>query len=397
MRMWQSFGAFKPTDRISRNSRESGPVRASGKSNPSAPHFSRNSLQMDDPLDFEESSRPNKRRRQDVPNKRADSMEEGSTKSGSSAGAHSAAKQKHSDWSAFQLGEFRNVEDSIRIDRSPRQTRRSRHDSFASADSHDEQFTATAAQQRRSLPNTKERPRHEVLGCIEIPKSKDIPTRKTSGQSRFDRQKGASSTGARRDSEGRESPDELQGDATTQPVPKFLDEKHELSRRKFNESLISPGRKRSPSDIQPTEFASSSHQGSKRAKRNHKKLGVSILSVLFVGYGPVNKRIAKGESAAIRLSQDKLELGEDIAGSDKIEVPLRLVRMVQQGTEPSRRVRLILSRHSEAQDANNMDIEFLMALDKEKLVNVLQDMQTKVQNKEEYVPPGSFTAVDRLT
>lgn len=396
MRLWQSFGAFKPTDRISRNSRESGPVRASGKPNPSASHLSKNSLQMDDPLDFEESSRPNKRRRRDVSNKHADLMDEGSIKS---AGAHSAAKQKHTGWGARQLDEFRSVEDSIKIDRSPRQTRRSRHNSFTSADSRDEQFTATAAQQRRSLSNTKERPRKEVFGAIEIPKSKDTSARKASGQSQLDRQKGTSSTGARRVSEGRESPDELQGDATTHPVPKFLDKEHELAHRKFNESRVSPGRKRSPSDIQPTEFATSSHQGPKRAKRNHKSSGVSILSVLFVGYGPVNKRIVKGESAAIRLGQDKLELGEDLTGSDKkIEIPLRLVRMVQQGIEPSRRVRLILSRHSEAQDANNMDIEFLMALDKVKLVNVLQDMQTKIQNKEEYVPPfGSFIAVNRLT
>lgn len=382
----QSFGAFKPTDRITQNARQSGPVRASGTSKPSAFYLSRPRTQQDDEFDFEESSRPHKRRRNDASSKHPDHTDDISNRPGSQAGANVSGKHKRNGLSPRQHDEFRTVEESIRVDRSPRVTRRHQHIRFPSEDS-DEHFTLRATQQRRSLSNVKEGHRQQELEAVGIPRSRAIAAETTKSRSQFNRGEGLSPSISRRISEGRESPDELQGEATTQPIPKDFDGKNDQIRRKLLQDQRSPIRKRSPSDIQPTDFTGSQHQGSKKTKRNRNCSGPVSLDVLFIRYGDIIKRTAKGESAAILLHQDKIELGEDVTGKTTTEILLRHIVGAQQGIAPSHRVRLMLSRHSAAPGHNQVDIEFLMDLGKSKLIQVLQSsqMQIKIQDKDEYV------------
>lgn len=384
--IWQSFGAFKPTDRISQNSRESGPVRASGKSKPSGSYLSRNRPQLQEAVDFEESSRPNKRRRHDVDGQ-LELTEEVSVKSGSSTGDQSGPKHKGSGWNPRQHEEYRGVEKSIRVDHSPRSTRRAHRDRLSSADSYDEQFTSIAAQQRRSQSNTKEQPRQTKIAAIEIPKGKGVTSEKARDESEPDGQKRPSSTGTRRVSERGESPDELQGEATTQPIPKYLGERQDPSGRQFKENRTSPVRKRSPSDIQPTDFAGSSHQRSKKAKRDEKAPAELSLVLLSLRFGSVKRQSSEEKRVLLlHVSQDKLELEKEKPGTGmEVEIMLRRVRMVMQGTGSSLKVRLALLGNSDAQESNHIDLQFAAPSSKEKLIGRLRDLQIKIQDKEEYV------------
>lgn len=291
------------------------------------------------------------------------------------------------------------MEESIRVDRSPRSTRRAHRDRLSSTDSYDEKFTSAATQQRRSLANTKERPRQAKIAAIEVPKSKGTTFEKARDAPESDRQKRPSPTGTRRVSERGESPDELQGEATTQPIPKYLDERQDHSRRVL-ENRPSPMRKRSPSDIQPTDFGGSSHQRSKKAKHNEKHpWTLHCIELRSLHFGSVNKRGSKEKGFLyLFVKEDKLELQEEKRGAGKeIEIPLRHIQKAVQGIGESRRVRLGLSGLSDAQEANHIDFEFTTLEDKEMLVKVLRDMQTKIQDKEEYVHSQTLLQTDRLT
>lgn len=351
-------------------------MRASGRSNPSTFYPGRNRPHLEDAVDFEESFRPNKRRRHDAASQHFDLTEEVSVKSGSSPGTQSGVKHKSSGWNPRQHEEFRGVEESIKVDRSPRSTRRAHRDRRPSTDSYDEQFTSRATQQRRSLNNTQERPRQVKIAAIEIPKSKSTTSEKVRDEPEFGRQKRLSSTGTRCVLGRGESPDELQGEATTQPIPKYLSEKQDYFRPKLQENRTSPMRKRSLSDIKPTDFAGSSNQPSKKIKRNEKRPRDIYLELHSLRFGSVNRRKSKEATLLLHVSQDKLELEEK-----EVEILLRHVRTVVQGTRASRKVRLCLSGLS----AKDVDLEFIMAHDKERLVERLRDMQIKVQDKDEYV------------
>lgn len=351
-------------------------MRASGRSNPSNFSSGRNRPHLEDVVDFDESFRSNKRRRHDVASQHLDLTEEASVKSGSSAGSQSGVKHKSSGWKPRQHEEFRGVEESIKVDRSPRSTRRAHRDRRRpSTDSYDENFTSRATQQRRSLTNTQESPRQVKIAAIEIPKGRST-TEKVLDDPEFGRQKRLSSTGTLRALERGESPDELQGEATTQPIPKYLNERQDYFRPKLQENLTSPMRKRSPSDIQPTDVTGSSNQQSKKVKRNEKHSRNIYLGLHSLRFGSVSMRKSKEGTPLLHVSQDKLELVEN-----EVEILLRHVRMVVQGTGTSRKVRLCLSGLS----AKDVDLEFMMAHDKKQLVERLRDMQIKVQDKDEYV------------
>lgn len=150
---------------------------------------------------------------------------------------------------------------------------------------------------------------------------------------------------------------------------------------------MSPVRKRSPSDIQPTDFAGSSHRRSKKVKRNGKGPSDLYLKLRFLHFGSVIKRSSEEkELLLLRVSQDQLELEEEQLGTGKeVEIMLRHVRTVVQGGGLSPKVRLLLSRSSGAHDANQIDFEFASFDDKEQLVDRLRDMQVKIQYKHVYV------------
>lgn len=287
---------------------------------------------------------------------------------------YSSSKPKSTGLSSRHT-EYRGVEEKIKV-ANPHRSRQRR-----TSDSQDENFTAQAAQQRRYFVSDYRFPEshngaHSIIPG-EVLGGKDTAQQVLSHP--------VQTVGARRISSSRESPDELQGEATTQPIPKNLDENPKKNRHKHqtHEAPMSPSRKRSPTDIQPTDFAGSSHQGPKRARRNPKASTGFEIELMSFRYGTFAKKVKTGESATVGLREDGLEVGEDIAGpGNGTFILLRNVVLVFRGREPSMKLRLKLAKKSDAL-SDIVDIELLTIASKTRLVKTLQDKGIKIQDKDE--------------
>jgi hypothetical protein len=356
-----------------------------------------NPPQLDDAPDFEESNRPSKRRRQDDHSKVID-LADGTNKPfvgrASSPSSQNSAKPRSSGLARLH-NEFRGVEDSIRINRSPQVLRRSQHTRFPSDGSPEERLTSIAAELRRSgasyadkgkqANKRSELPKQSLLDVFENPDpSANNPTH----------QNVTLSGKAHAVPDTRESPDELQGEATTRAVPVSLDDTKTQPRRKLDaDNIISPARKRSPSDIRTTEFPSSSPQGSKKVKRSHGPLPSRVnINVNYLRHGSIARHSKQNQHYSVRLTPQKIELGEEFTGQrKKMDILLRNVRLAYRGIETSRKIRLKLSQKSESPGDSFVDIELTSQNDKLLLLEQLEASQIKVQDKTEYV-----TQIDTL-
>ncbi|KAJ5104671.1 hypothetical protein NUU61_002018 [Penicillium alfredii] len=305
-----------------------------------------------------------------------------------------SAKSKNKGHAA-KISEFRDVENHIKPVSPRRRTRRS------SSTSLDQRFTESAAQQRRGqAPNVDLPPpkvnvksdrhsRENVLDSVEITKVNE-----TAGEAiRSQQSTGANET--RRVSD-RESPDELQGEATTQPLPKSLRAKHKNINRKVKGEVqqLSPSRKRSPADIEPTDFMGSPRQSPKRAKRNQKKADGRLMSVSSLRLGFCKKVALPGKNVSFRLGKDSIEV-EDISGIGKTTTILaRHIQHAIQGRDPSCKVRIQLSQTAEWR-GDKLDIGFLSVRDKNQLMHMLQEAQIKIQSKEMAYMDKVFTLHER--
>ncbi|KAJ5148888.1 hypothetical protein N7448_000466 [Penicillium atrosanguineum] len=353
-----STAAFRPTDRISHRARDSGPVRASGKQKGPKSSSKKNPPRLDDAPEFEESNRPSKRRRQDDHSKVLEWADGANVPMprASSSSSQNSAKPTNNGF-AKQHDEFRGVEDSIKINRSPQILRRSQHTRFASDE-------GAQADKRPELPKQ---------SLFEIIENHDSAAKDPSHQ-----------IATHAISNTRESPDELQGEATTRGIPSFLDDKQNQSLRKLNtDKPMSPVRKRSPSDIRTTYFASSPSQGPKKIKRTHNTSIPCInLSVNYLRYGSTVKIVEVHKPRFVKMMPEKIELGEDIAEpGKKVEILMRNVRLAYRGMDKSLKMRLKLSQKSESPGDSFVDIDFSMPIDKLQFVERLEDSQIKIQDK----------------
>lgn len=349
-----------------------------------------NPPQLDDAPDFEESNRPSKRRRQDDHSKVLD-WADGTNKPfmgrASSPSSQNSAKPRSSELAKLH-NEFRGVEDSIKINRSPQLLRRSQHTRFPSDGSPEERSTSIAAEQRRSgAPNAdkgkqaNKRPELPKQSLLDIFENPDSTAKNLSYQNGVSGKSHAVPN-------TRESPDELQGEATTRAVPNFLDDTKNQPRRKLDaDKPLSPVRKRSPSDIRTTEFASSSPQGSKKVKRSHGLSPPRVnINVNYLRHGSIVRIGKQNQHYSVRLTPQKIELGEEFTGQrKKMDILLRNVRSAYRGIETSRKIRLKLSQKSESPGDSFVDIELTSQNDKLLLLEQLEASQIKVQDKTEYV------------
>ncbi|KAJ5981377.1 hypothetical protein N7522_013798 [Penicillium canescens] len=356
-----SFG-FSPMDHISRsqNGRTSGPVRSQGKTNKQN-STAKQSSHLDDA--FEESNRPNKRRRQSDPidlvnddMSATDSIRNRSPHTSPLAPSKSKGKYR-----AMEIDEFRDTENML--SRSPRRARDARGSSRVSQI---ERFSEIATQQRRN--------RFDVLNSLS--KANGDPDR-ASRSLLLDEIEGStkpagdSETARRSDPE---SPDELQGDVTTQPLPKSWATIINYTHARKNEDRVeSPRRKRSPTDIRSTDFAGSPQQGPKRTKRSHKNADIRIpLQVSFFRIGQFTNSCMKEETATLHMGPDGLDISGYLldSGSD-IQILFRHVRQVFSGEDPSRKVRIKLSQGSTGA-GQILDIEFSTKAQKTALITRLR-------------------------
>ncbi|KAJ5512208.1 Peptidase C48 SUMO/Sentrin/Ubl1 [Penicillium fimorum] len=364
----QSSFAFSPQNKLSQNqnARSSGPVRSYGESSQQTSR--RQSPQFDDA--FDESTRPTKIQRQSEasetidltapPNPVIDRL------------AQPTKRRNRRDSSG-------DAENSVKLTQSPI---RPQHDQFSSADSRDEKFTETAAQQRRNLARSTD-PRLSqinrrsnqpndavVIGNIEVGSKRAGPNRIAVPLTKF-----------RRPANGRESPDELQGDITTHQVPRSLSEKQTQSTRPSRPTIHTetPTRKRSPSDI-PLQDLSPPAPAMKKAKISQKHSDKKH-KLRYFRIGTSSKSCLMEDIVPIYSNKQGFELREDALGQgNTISIPFQKIMQVLVGEKPSRKVRMKLARTFEQGD--QLDIEFWTTEDKEQLLEVLDKPDVHRQGKE---------------
>ncbi|OKP01039.1 Ubiquitin-like-specific protease 2 [Penicillium subrubescens] len=398
----QASAAFQPTDRIS-HARQSGPIRASGKSKNADGFINRTYRQLEDTHDFQESDRPNKRRRHHEGPRPVDLTHEnaaGSVASEISPSEHrssrlspvsnvSATNPKKKGRAPF-VSEFRGVEAILERTHNPHPGDRRP----SAASSADEFFTREAAAQRRSSGSSLDytnKPRTQVtlefpkprapLGNIEVPDpeqnhSGDVqPQTVTQPLTPSKRPPAASESG--------DSPDELQGDVTTRPPPKHLAEKSPQKRPQNpqEDTVLSPSRKRSPSDIEPASFLPSRKK--KKVKRGQQDPEHRALFIQSIRFGPIHKLVEEGEDAVIYMCPDRIVLGKDITSVGPEEVLFRHVRVIYQAAN-SKKVRLLLNGY-EGAPGSKFDIHFSLRSSKEAFVNQMREEGGRVQDKESCV------------
>ncbi|EAW24317.1 putative Ulp1 protease [Aspergillus fischeri NRRL 181] len=392
-------GVLKPVDKLSSKARESGPVRARGMQGNRGGYQTLSGVNIPRPqtlLEHDLSERPVKRRRRDIQGSPTESFidlsddnETGHSVTGSSSVIGNTArlspgssqqslkahKSKRSNRNA--VDEFRQVEKNMRATRSqvsPKLgAKRFRH-RFSPEDELEQCFTENAARERRfSTPSVK----HEVLQSVEIQKPRR-PDRSGSPSLH------GHPTNERRDSESRESPDELQGAATVQPAQDLSRE----FRKKDVRGGINTGkqvaqRKSSPADIRPTVFVPSSHQG--KFKRKITKSGTRpsadrCFQATSVRFGTITGP-SSGDKA-VELHVDPINETIKMAGPDpanSFQIPFNKVFKIFRGTSPSCKVRLALR---EGTGDQLVDIDLTSPEAKEDLYALLAASGAKVVEKD---------------
>lgn len=365
----QSSFAPSPVNRLSQNARSSGPVRSYGESNQQTSRLK--SRQSED--EFEESGRPTKMRRQSETsetidltapvNPTMDQLEEPSL-------SHPNATRRN---------RHEGSRDAENGDKVAQSSIRPRHGQFSSVDSRDENFTETAAQQRRqarsadprlSQVNDKYNQTNEavVIGSIE-----DGPKR--TGRNRT----AVPSTNIHRPVNGRESPDELQGDITTHPVPRPLSGTQIQTTRPSKPGIhTSPTtRKRSSSDTRTPDLSPPS-PATKKAKVSQKNSDKKHL-LRYFRTGSFGKTCEMKEFVSIYSNKEGLELRENALGQgNTMSIPFQQIRQILIGEPPSRKVRIKMLQ-SCVQADDQLDVEFWTSDEKLKFLEVLKQANNKAQ------------------
>ncbi|RHZ69589.1 hypothetical protein CDV55_106479 [Aspergillus turcosus] len=390
-------GAFKPLDRLSSRGRESGPVRARGmQGNRGAVQtFSRVSIprpQTQTLLEHDRSERPTKRRRRDNQssptqsfidlsddNETGQSINESSSVTGAARQSPGSSQQsiktpKSKRPRRNAVDEFRQVERNIKPTGSqvspklgPKRFLR-----FSPDDELLEQcFTEIAARERRfSIPSGK----HEVLQSVEIPTSRGSDRAESPSLH-------AHPANEQRDSESRESPDELQGAATVQPAPDFSRE----FRKKDVRGGINAGKQvaqrvSSPADIRQTVW-----QGKVKRKNNRPVKRASAdrcFQATSVRFGSIVGPPSGDETVELHVDSinEKIKMTlPDPANS--FQIPFSKVCKITRGTSPSCKVRLAL--RSEGAGEQLVDINLTSSEAKEDLCSLFAANRVKVVDRDD--------------
>jgi hypothetical protein len=365
----QSSFAPSPVNKLAQNARSSGPIRSYGGSNQQTSRMK--SRHSED--EFEESSRPTKMRRQSeisetidltAPVNRATDQLELPTLSQPGA----TRRNRHEG--------SRGAENNVQAAQS---SIRPRHGQFSSIDSRDERFTETAAQQRRQARSADPRPSqvndksHQANEAVVIGSIEDGPKR--AGWNRT----AVSSTNVHRPVNGRESPDELQGDITTHPVPRpFSGTQIQTTRPSKPGMHTSPTtRKRSPSDTRTPDFSPPSH-ATKKAKVSQKNSDKKHL-LRYFRTGSFGKSCDMKEFVSIYSDKEGLELrGNALGQGNTMSISFQQIRQIFIGEPPSRKVRIKMLQ-SCAQADDQLDVEFWTADEKLKFLEVLKQANNKAQ------------------
>ena len=277
--------------------------------------------------------------------------------------------------------------------------RKSNKQRYMSSD--DERFTENAAKERRDMSSDSEdlsqTPKSGTLQSVQVPKvhpknastSRSLQSQIMSTDSSFDPHA--------------ESPDELQGEATTQPVPAVL-----LSGRKKNASNGSnlgaekaACQRSSPTDIKSTEFSPTTAQGNRVRKKARKKAQNRwSFQALLVQDGNIQLRHSDddGKSIAVHFDKSKgiLEFAADTTDSShQFSFPLKRVVQIIQGNDPSCKLRFNLSKmESPVGPVGPIDIELSSTEEKNNLCGLFRDVSIQYKDRYAHLPLGLDTSND---
>ncbi|KAH8434556.1 SUMO protease ULP2 [Aspergillus melleus] len=411
----QGFGSLKPVDTLSGRARDSGPVRAQRKQSyrgNKSPGFGTRTFQSDGITDFDSPERPLKRRRRDslgaplgktISISDDDIMEQAapdtSSLAGSSARRSSVSSQTTGKGKRGMKGiivdEFREVERNVRI---PRESPSKKHHRWWVDDDREEQFTENAAKERRlsaSKPTVEpgfeksRNPRHEVLESVEIhglngtsenSTSKDHPPEPRPYRA-FDL---------------RESPDELQGEATVRPAPTMINRAMQLPNddSEVEEQPTSSGRQQlSPHDIRPTSFISASSTNKKKPNKKPKqKKNHSIYQTFKITYlrvGSLEQHVPKGETKDLVFDLENDVISYPGRANTQVPVALDRVIKVEQSKSASRKMRFGLTRTKGTGD--QMDIELLLPEAKREVCALFNKHGVKIVSRDDEYMEKVFT------
>ncbi|KAJ5941552.1 hypothetical protein N7516_001720 [Penicillium verrucosum] len=361
--------APSPVNKLSQNARSSGPVRSYGGSNQQTSRMK--SRHSED--EFEESSRPTKMRRQSETSETIDLT--ASVNPTMDQLEHPSLSRPNATRRNRHEGS-RDAENCVKVAQS---SIRPQHGQFSSVGSRDERFTETAAQQRRqarsadpllSQVNYKSNQTNEavVIGTID-----DGPKR--AGRNRT----AVPSTNIHRPVSGRESPDELQGDITTHPIPRPSSGTQIQTTHPSKPGMhTSPTtRKRSPSDPRTPDFPPPS-PATKKAKVSQKNSDKKHL-LRYFRTGSFGKSCGMKEFVSIYSTNEGLELREGaLDQGNTMSIPFQQIRQIFIGEPPSRKVRIKMLQSSVQAD-DQLDVEFWTADEKLKFLDVLKHVNIKAQ------------------
>ncbi|KAL2863305.1 SUMO protease ULP2 [Aspergillus lucknowensis] len=377
---------FSPVDTLSRGTRQSGPVRARGKERPllnSHPRSILSGPRSNHATDTPERS--SKRRRIESPDealKRNSISDDGSvdrsTTKGSPAATRSVCLSPTPDHLSSQIkrngqcSEYRNVDKAARVPRpSPRKGNKP-SGGFSSEDN-DLSFTRDAAAQRRresviSGDNvshvSRKLPEQTSNISVEILSQ---PPAQDDHIAKDPRKAHTPSIVKARSPIPRESPDEIQGAVTVQPVPVSL-----VQPKRDRDSVP---RKGSPSDIRPTAFTSHEKRNrkSKKVKSAENNLARQTFRIFFFRGGPIIRDAlgTENDTLVLDFAENKLTITVADAGYVR-DIPLQKVLKVLAGNTSSRKVRLELSK--ESQQDNKIDIELLTLEEKARFCALIHEL-----------------------
>ncbi|GAB1212994.1 hypothetical protein ATERTT37_002143 [Aspergillus terreus] len=431
---------FKPVDRISNNARDSGPVRAHGKQK--QPRVDHLSPPYSDNTGMHGSERPSKRQRLNssethparspiiiIPSddETGPPGMESSSMAGHSARRSSLSSQLSSRprrmlESGPRLGsasEYREVEKSVQIPRTPsKASSKRRH--FSTDDDTDEKFTKNAARERRSQPSTMDSsvkhvddseapglngnvpksPSREQAGTIY--KQKESPDVGTNGRGGSPINRNISPSGQghpmspsrdrskksvkRPASDRGESSDELQGEVTVKPAPSKLAKERTGSASggaQTDEARKKVIRIQSESPQPSTTEKMPRQKRDKLSKKKSKKgKGLRMFQATFFRKGHDSPRPPNGEN--IRLGVDTKNKMMKVYATPSVEahteLDLNKIDHVKKGDESSRKISLYMSKSGT--DDNRVDIELLSPEDKDSLISVLEKkLEAKVHGR----------------
>ncbi|KAL1970792.1 hypothetical protein VTN77DRAFT_2626 [Rasamsonia byssochlamydoides] len=412
----QSLAMLKPVDTLSRNSRESGPVRAQGKSkqpvNDQTSPAPR-SPQVNYPAEVDDFERPAKRQRRDISSPVIDLVDDEEVQVRrnsspvlspeaprgyrlSSTSSQGSARARKPPESGNEVGEYRGVEKLMAIPRknSSKHSLQKKQDLFA-GDGRAESSAQNIKQRRlRSLSSDLDQPTNRtVLESVEIYNPTNGIGARSSRESPSLQRQFVPADGKRRTSDMRESPDELQGEATVQPAPSSLSVPSKRDRtsesRSADRSEKDARKGMSPSDIQPTVFASSRQSQEKKHRKHRKstngKSHVRLFEASFFRFGSVLRVASEKETFEFVFDNSNETIGlaavNETEAAENTTVPVRKVALALQGGDGSRKVRLKFSK-TEGSCDEEMDIELQSEKDKVDLCSLLETKGVTVRKKE---------------